>query len=219
MRDEVVGILGLIFFGSLFYMLYALVKKKPIKKAAVVALISFIAAVWAVPPEKTNKAREHSTVQTPNRYSKDVEEKAREVEEKKKIKKDYYPFPKLSEIKDKPTETLVSFFDSWKLRDWDRMYNLCQETWKSEHPKNAGGKEFLKNSYGIYQLLGVEILKKSSGPIEGFYNIKTKLYLKDLSGDIKEEDKTFTVVCEIAPYRPVSPDIGKCGVNPLSGMP
>ncbi len=219
MRDEIVGILTLIFLGAVAYILYALVRKKPVKKAAIVALVSFIAAVLATP---SNETKQHVTAQPQNQSSKSIQEKTEKsqiVERPQKRGKKHYPFPKLASIEDKPTGTLVSFLDSWRAKDWDRMYNLCQETWKSEHPKNGGGKEFLKNSYGIYQLLGAEILKKSPGPLEGFYNIKTKLYLKDISGEIKEENKTFTVVCEIAPYRPVSPDIGKCGVNPLSGMP
>jgi len=218
MREFLAGILIIISLFSFLYFLYAVIKRKPVKKAAVITFISIVfGIVIAPPPEK----------EISNTNSHPIEAKEKEIvtkrlsgdEEIKSSKSRDYPFPSNRDKWNQATKILISFLEAWRNRDWDTMYNLCQETWKSNNPH---GKDFLKNTYGNFKLMGAEIIEEIPSPKslpESFQDVKVKLYVKDGAGNVKTIARDFRLICEVAPYKPVPPGIGKWGVNPLSGMP
>ncbi|SMO74827.1 hypothetical protein SAMN06269117_12519 [Balnearium lithotrophicum] len=213
MRDLIANVFIFIFLISLSYFVYALIKRKPAKKAGILTLISFTLAGVIAPPQ-TKELQNQNTIKS----SKAQKKETKVISNKTAKSIERYPFPSFSGNWSQATKTLIAFLEAWKEKDWDRMYNLCQETWKKDNPN---GREFLKNNYGIYQLLGAEILKEIPQPqnlSESFYDVKVRLYLKDISGEISSVKRSFRLICESGPYQPAPPGIGKWGVNPLSGL-
>lgn len=100
-------------------------------------------------------------------------------------------------------KTLELFLEAWKMMDFQKMYDLCQTTWKAEHTKNDL-KKLLPKKIKSYSILKENV--EMSGVV---FVIPFKV--KVLS---KETKLTARILREIGPYKPSQK--GSWGINPIS---
>ncbi len=113
---------------------------------------------------------------------------------------------------EKPVEKLTEFLTAWKDKNFQGMFNACQETWKFNHEKD--GIQWIDTWYGIKNLISWNIIdSKISGVVR---DIKIEISYKDFAFKGKYKTITARLVCETAPFKP---DInGDWGVNPISAL-
>ena len=112
-------------------------------------------------------------------------------------------------------KTLFNFLECWKNRQFKKMIEFLQITWKSEHEKKGTDiKDLLKESlFGFKELICFEI--KAIQPQGIFVDIEVII-------KYKFQEKTFTkkikprIICETEPYQPS--EKGTWGVNPISAL-
>ena len=110
---------------------------------------------------------------------------------------------------DSPERALAEYLNCWKQKDWNRMVEFTQKTWRSgkEHPE-----EHLADRYDLRDLVGAEITKK--GVMGGnMVQVEAKVYYF-VGAFLREEKITANLIRESAPYTPSS--TGDWGVNPIS---
>lgn len=112
---------------------------------------------------------------------------------------------------DSPERAFVEFLISWREKDWSRMAKFTQKTWNSKEKNPA---EVLDAWYGLKDLLGAEIIKKSTVS-DVTVDITATVYYA-VGSKIETKKITGRVIREIIAYVP-SPR-GKWGVNPISTL-
>jgi len=105
----------------------------------------------------------------------------------------------------------AEFLTAWKDKDWDRMAEFTQITWRSNEENPA---EMLNAVYGFKDLLGAEIIRKEEWGSDAAVKITATIYYR--IAQVEKKTITAMVICETAPYEP-NPE-GKWGVNPISTM-
>ena len=111
-----------------------------------------------------------------------------------------------------PEKALLNFLECWKRKQFKKMIDFLQVTWKLEHEKRGTDiKDLLKNSFfGFKKLIYFEIKTIQTQGI--FVDIETII-------KYKIQEKTFTkkikprIICEIGAYQPS--EKGTWGVNPI----
>ncbi len=101
---------------------------------------------------------------------------------------------------------LEAYLEAWKNKDYEKMFELCQLTWK-EGKKEVG----LKNFLGINYLADYKIISST------IQNSVKRLFAVELyftSGYALSS--VVNVICEAAPYKPAT--YGTWGVNPVSAL-
>lgn len=113
-------------------------------------------------------------------------------------------------MKNKAKHIIELFMLAWIAMDIQKMYDLCQETWKSEHSKNRL-KKMLYPQIGKRKRLRIKSYRilKIQKVSEFMYDVD----LKVKTGGI-EKKLTARLICETAPYK--ASIEGKFGVNPIS---
>ncbi|MBA7490112.1 hypothetical protein ES702_00646 [subsurface metagenome] len=112
---------------------------------------------------------------------------------------------------DSPERAFVEFLISWREKDWSRMAQFTQKTWNSKEKNPA---EFLDVWYELKDLLGAEIIKKSTVS-DVTVDITATVYYA-VGSKIETKKITARVIREVAAYTP-SPK-GEWGVNPISTL-
>jgi len=114
-----------------------------------------------------------------------------------------------------PEKILMEFLDCWKKRNFKKMVNFVQITWKSDHVERGNEpKEILKKLYGYKKLIYFEI-KDRKLTQEVF--VDTKVVIK-----YKFQNKIFIkkiiprIICEKEAYQPSNEGIW--GVNPIGAL-
>ena len=110
---------------------------------------------------------------------------------------------------DSPERAFVEFLISWREKDWSIMAKFTQKTWNSKEKNPA---EILDAWYGLKDLLGAEIIKKSTVS-DVIVDITATVYYA-VGSKIETKKITARVIREIAAY--VQSPRGKWGVNPIS---
>ena len=102
-------------------------------------------------------------------------------------------------------ETLKAFLEAWKIKDFQKMYSLCQKTWCVNHTQKD---------------LEI-ILQKNHIRLKGYKSIVIKEHsevLQDVSVFLKYGGKfnkiTVRIIKELEPYR--TGEEGEFGINPIS---
>jgi len=105
----------------------------------------------------------------------------------------------------------MEFFNGWKARDWEKAYNACQITWKS-NPGNT--IDYLTDMLNSSQLFSFKLGKTHSCSNSGLLvrvNFGAVLYANE---NIISKEGIVTLVKEIKAYTPSKG--GVWGVNPIS---
>jgi len=107
---------------------------------------------------------------------------------------------------EKNQEVLEAYLKAWKDKDFDKMFELCQLTWK-DGKKVIG----LKNFIGINDLADYKIISSTtkSSVLRVF---AVELYFTNGSAFAA----VVNVICEDAPYKTAT--FGTWGVNPVSAL-
>ena len=110
---------------------------------------------------------------------------------------------------DSPERALAEYLNCWKQKDWNKMVEFTQKTWRSgkEHPE-----EHLADRYDLRNLVGAEITKKNVMG-DNMVQVEAKVYFF-MGASPREEKITANLIRESAPYTPSS--TGDWGVNPIS---
>ena len=110
---------------------------------------------------------------------------------------------------------LAEFLVGWKARDWNRMYQVTQLTWRS-----SNDAQMISTLFGDKSLVGAEITNKSEAddlggiPAPGaVVDFVVRISYQSIFGD-KTKDFDVRVICETAPY--TADAGGTWGVNPFS---
>jgi len=105
---------------------------------------------------------------------------------------------------------LVNFLQSWKEKDWNKMFQSCQKTWQNNH--SLDGVTFLESYYCLKNLKKWKIIK-----IKSISNVCIDIKLKieyGINGYSERKKIKARIICESEPYKT---DInGNWGVNPIS---
>ncbi|MHC1583295.1 MAG: hypothetical protein ACXQTM_01465 [Methanosarcinales archaeon] len=110
-----------------------------------------------------------------------------------------------------PERAFAEFLISWQKKDWDRMVEATEITWRSGEKNPA---EMLEAWYGFKDLLGAEITKQSINS-DVSADITATVYYR-FGSKIEKKAITARVIREVAPYTPSSN--GEWGVNPVSTL-
>ncbi len=122
-----------------------------------------------------------------------------------------YPMVKIGSYPEGSAErAFAEFLTAWKDKDWDRMAEFSQITWRSAQNNPA---EMLNSAYGFKDLLGAEIIKKSDVS-DVMVDITATIYYR--IAQVEKKSITARVIRETAPNKPSSE--GKWGVNPISTL-
>ncbi len=102
-------------------------------------------------------------------------------------------------------ETLTAFLEAWQDKNYTKMFEYCQLTWKSNHKE--GGIKWLKNYYDHKKLTTWRMIKEEKADFVVDFKVAI-IY------DHKSKIVKTRLICEKAPYKPHSD--GTWGVNPIS---
>jgi hypothetical protein len=103
-------------------------------------------------------------------------------------------------------ESAEVFFQSWKDRKWDKMFEVCQKTWG-----------YTKTEEDLEEQFSTPEWKIKDYKITGFTNVSNvkRSYTIELTfADGRIERHAAILICEKAPYSPAA--FGDWGVNPVS---
>lgn len=114
-----------------------------------------------------------------------------------------------------PEIALMGFLECWKKKNFKKMVQFVQITWKSDHIERRNNpKEILRNLYGKKKLMYFEI--KSRKKIqEVFVDIEVIIKYKLPEGNFIKKIIP-RIICENGPYE-ASKD-GTWGVNPIGAL-
>jgi len=114
-----------------------------------------------------------------------------------------------------PEKALMGFLECWKKRNFKKMVQFVQITWKSDHIERRNDpKEVLKNLYGNKKLIYFEI-KNRKKIQEVFVDIEAIIKYK-LPGGIFTRKIIARIICENGPYE--ANKYGIWGVNPIGTL-
>ena len=118
--------------------------------------------------------------------------------------------------KNTPQEAATNFLKCWKKRNFKKMIEFTQLTWKSD--KGESAKDFLENVYGFKRLIHFEILKEKTPPEFSEAIVKDiEIFIKyKLSNEIRNKKITARAICESAPYE--ANKNGTWGINPIGAL-
>ena len=112
-----------------------------------------------------------------------------------------------------PERTLAEFLVAWHSKDFSRVAQFTQITWKHSDPApvQALQKQFTPASLISARIIGVGQDPQSPQPSENIVNLKTSLRYRSYNGQ-HTQTVSITVVRELHPY--VQSKAGTWGVNP-----
>ena len=112
-----------------------------------------------------------------------------------------------------PERTLAEFLAAWHSKDFSRVAQFTQITWKHSDPApvQALQKQFTSASLMSARIIGVGQDQQSPQPSENIVNLKTSLRYRSYNG-LHTQTVSITVVRELHPY--VQSKAGTWGVNP-----
>ena len=114
-----------------------------------------------------------------------------------------------------PEKILWEFLDCWKEKNFKKMVDFVQITWKSDHTERGNEpKEILKNLYGHKKLIYFEIKNRKSTQ-EVFVDIRVIIKYKFLN-KIFVKKIIPRIICEIEAYQ--LSNEGTWGVNPIGAL-
>ncbi len=115
-----------------------------------------------------------------------------------------------------PKKTVINFLKCWQKRNFKKMIEFTQLTWKLEKGKDA--KQFLRDFYGIKNLIYFDILKeKTPSGFEVGIVKDIEIFIKyKLPNGIQKKKITARIICEAGPYQ-ASKD-GTWGMNPIGAL-
>lgn len=101
-------------------------------------------------------------------------------------------------------KNLEQFLQAWKIGNWDKMYSLCQITWKSNHSKSEL-KNLLNGKIKSFNIVSNNFDISLPCIVDYFVKVKVNGKVKELSARLLKEKAKM------------KPDIdGIWGVNPIS---
>ncbi|NIM59998.1 MAG: hypothetical protein GTO16_13820 [Candidatus Aminicenantes bacterium] len=108
-----------------------------------------------------------------------------------------------------PFDVLDDYFNAWKDKDWQKMLDCCQVSWREGQPDPIGD---LKHWHG-YKLIEADIQHMA---ILSAVSVQGKVRIKyHIARNVPKEIEVYPMlICEKAPLQP-DPE-GEWGVNPLS---
>lgn len=101
-------------------------------------------------------------------------------------------------------KTLIEFLEAWKNQDFEKMYNLCQLTWKDNHKLNHIEQLFSGPKPKHYKIVSFSVLS----------DVLNRYMIEVQDPDGNKYISVVNLICEVAPYK--AKGYGTWGINPPS---